>query len=419
MEAPVIRFLLAYGLVLVAAVSSAAQSRSDEGVLPRRGWFGVALGPHDNGAVVTGLTDGSPAASAGVRAGDVIRAVDDTAVRAPEDVIAAIGRHAGGETAVIAYIRAGEAQKLSVVLRPFPQETMPGVAFEYGAVTLREGTRLRTIVSIPAGRGRFPAVMLLQGGGCGSVDVPLAPEIAQPGLVRTIAARGYVTMRVEKSGIGDSKGPPCAEIGYAQELEGYRAALAALNRHPSVDRDKVYLLGISLGGVFAPILAGENRIRGIVVYGTLASAPPPIRAVRNGSSASSRRWTFPPPGRLSTRTCFPRTANSTSSSRAITTCGSQPSSTLDIRAARVSESSEASTTAGPNTTRWRRAAETAGMAPKSRHWPTPFSPSWPTRDDGDPAPTLRFTVRRLLMAANGSVLPRLPSLWHPVAPRSR
>jgi hypothetical protein len=36
----------------------------------------------------------------------------------------------------------------------------------------------------------------------------------------------------------------------------------------------VYLLGISLGGVFAPILAREGGVKGIIVYGTLAMAPP-------------------------------------------------------------------------------------------------------------------------------------------------
>ena len=105
------------------------------------------------------------------------------------------------------------------------------------------------------------------------LDVPMAADVGQPGLVRTIATRGYVTMRVEKSGVGDSEGPPCGEIGYSQELEGYGAALAALKRHPSVDSDKVYLLGISLGGVFAPVLAGGNPVRGIIVYGTPAAAP--------------------------------------------------------------------------------------------------------------------------------------------------
>jgi dienelactone hydrolase len=151
---------------------------------------------------------------------------------------------------------------------------MAGVRFEYGSVDIPDGSRLRTVLSVPERRdGPLPAVLLLQGGGCGSVDMPMAPDVGQPGLVRTIAASGFVTMRVEKSGVGDSQGPPCSEIGYTQELDGYRMALAALRRHPSTDPERVYLLGISLGGVFAPVVASETPVRGIVVYGTLAIPP--------------------------------------------------------------------------------------------------------------------------------------------------
>jgi len=134
---------------------------------------------------------------------------------------------------------------------------------------------LRTIVSIPDRRNaRSPAVMLLQGGGCNSIDVPRAPD--GPGNpLRTIAAQGYVTMRVEKSGLGDSRGPACDAIGYEQELEGYRAALAALKRHPSVKPDEAFVIGLSLGGIFAPILASESAVRGIVVFGTLSVPPSP------------------------------------------------------------------------------------------------------------------------------------------------
>ena len=244
--------------------------------LPRRAWFGVALAPHESGALVTAVVVGSSAAAEGIRAGDVIRAVDGTVPRTPDDVIAAVTRHAAGETAVLDLVREGTAQKRSVVLRSLPRETMPGVTFEYGAVTLPDGSRLRTILSVPERRaGPLPAVMLLQGGGCGSVDTPMAADFGQSGLVRTIAAGGFVTMRVEKSGVGDSQGPACNTIGYTQELDGYRVALAALKRHPAVDPARIHLLGISLGGVFAPIVAAESRVRSVIVYGTLATAPPP------------------------------------------------------------------------------------------------------------------------------------------------
>jgi dienelactone hydrolase len=75
--------------------------------------------------------------------------------------------------------------------------------------------------------------------------------------------------------MGDSEGPPCDSIGYEEELAGYRAALQALKAHRSVDPARVFLLGVSLGGVFAPVLANESAVAGIVAYGTLATAPSP------------------------------------------------------------------------------------------------------------------------------------------------
>jgi dienelactone hydrolase len=117
--------------------------------------------------------------------------------------------------------------------------------------------------------------LLIQGGGCGSIDAPFSPNIAQPGLMHSIGSQGFVTMRVEKSGVGDSQGPPCESIGFKEELAGYQAALRSIRTYPRVDPDHVYLLGISLGGVFAPLLAVETKVAGIIVYGTPSAPPPP------------------------------------------------------------------------------------------------------------------------------------------------
>ena len=261
------------GVPLFTAI---ALAQAPDGGLPRRPALGVGLGPADGGAVVTAVLPGSAAEADGLKTGDVIRTVDGSPVRVPADIIASVARHRAGETLQLEIARAGTPAPHAVRLGSLLRETMPGVTFEYGAVALADGSRLRTIVTVPeAERSRRPAVLLLPGGGCGSVDTPMAPDVAQPGLMRTLAARGYVTMRVEKSGVGDSTGPACDTIGYFQELDGYRAALAALKRHPAVDADRVSLLGISLGGVFAPVLANESSVRGIVVYGTLGSAPSP------------------------------------------------------------------------------------------------------------------------------------------------
>jgi pimeloyl-ACP methyl ester carboxylesterase len=88
--------------------------------------------------------------------------------------------------------------------------------------------------------------------------------------VHGIAAAGYVTMRVDKSGLGDSQGPPCSEIDFETELAGYRAGLRALKAMPEVDADRVFIFGHSMGGVMAPLLARDDDVRGIAVYGTIA-----------------------------------------------------------------------------------------------------------------------------------------------------
>ena len=268
------RVTLSIEVVLVGVLSVGASSQTDS--LPRRGALGVGLGVDDAGAVrVTAVQDASTAAELGIMAKDVIQALDGVTIRTLADVIAAVGKHVRGRNIAIDLIRDGSPLHREGMLKPLLQETLAGAEMEYGSV-VASGARLRTIVSIPANLvGRAPAVLLVAGGGCGSIDTPLSPDVAQPGLVRVIGMNGFVTMRVDKSGMGDSEGPPCDSIGYEEELAGYRAALQALKAHRSVDPARVFLLGVSLGGVFAPVLANESAVAGIVAYGTLATAPSP------------------------------------------------------------------------------------------------------------------------------------------------
>jgi pimeloyl-ACP methyl ester carboxylesterase len=72
-------------------------------------------------------------------------------------------------------------------------------------------------------------------------------------------------MRVEKSGVGDSQGPPCRNVDFTSESESYAIALDALKRDPHVDPNRVYLFGHSIGSVIAPRLALQNRVAGIIV----------------------------------------------------------------------------------------------------------------------------------------------------------
>jgi pimeloyl-ACP methyl ester carboxylesterase len=212
-----------------------------------------------------------------MRAGDVIKALDGTPVTSMVQVQSIIGRHRGGDSLAIDVVRGGEASHIVARLKTFPFEQLPSTVFDYGHVTLPDGVRLRTILSRPTvSAARAPAVLFLQGGGCNSIDVPRAPPNIWPtSLLAAMAARGFVTMRVDKPGVGDSEGPPCAESGFREELAGYRAALRALAANPAVEPARVFLFGDSLGGFMAPLLARETRVAGISAYGTIAFTPTP------------------------------------------------------------------------------------------------------------------------------------------------
>jgi dienelactone hydrolase len=259
-----------------ALIAMAATTQSEPDALPRRGYFGVSLEKAEGGVRVFAVTPDSTASAAGIEIGDIIQAIDGTDAVSPEAVVAAIGKHKSSESIRIEIAGHAGRQTIMATLKPYPTERMPNATVQYSSVAPLAGGRLRTILSVPseAKGGRFPAVLLIQGGGCGSIDTPFSIDIGQPALMHAIGTKGFVTMRVEKSGVGDSEGQPCPSIGYNEELAGYRAALSSLRTHPSVDPQQIYLLGVSLGGVFAPILAAETKVAGISVYGTGAAPPP-------------------------------------------------------------------------------------------------------------------------------------------------
>jgi len=263
--------------VVAAMIPRIATPQPASDPLPRRGYFGVSLEQTPSGARVTSVAGGSTAAAAGMAAGDMILAIDDRPTPTMGAVVSSLGRHRGGDAISIRIQRSADIRTMTVTLKAYPAEQMQNAAVSYGSVEALPGVRLRTITSVPRppDQAHYPAVLFIQGGGCGSIDTPIGPPVGTTALVAAIGARGFVTIRVEKSGVGDSQGEPCASIGFKDELAGYQAALKALLSHPSVDPERVYLVTVSLGGVFAPLLAAQTHVAGISVWGTPAGPTPP------------------------------------------------------------------------------------------------------------------------------------------------
>jgi pimeloyl-ACP methyl ester carboxylesterase len=153
-----------------------------------------------------------------------------------------------------------------------PRENYPNVDVIYDSVAAPDGKRLRTIITKPHhAKGKLPVIFVAGWLSCDSVEAPAGTKDAS-GLVFQGLARSphFSLFRVDKQGVGDSDGV-CAETDFEAELAGYRAAFRALKNYEFIDTNRVFVLGISNGGGFAPLVpeseAEQARVRGYISVG--------------------------------------------------------------------------------------------------------------------------------------------------------
>jgi dienelactone hydrolase len=149
-----------------------------------------------------------------------------------------------------------------------PLESIPGLDSRYGVLETTDGSRLRTILTRPVGaRGRLPAILFVQWLSCDSIELPAKQQDGWSRMLRRLAQdSGFVMVRTEKAGVGDSEGD-CASLDYETELAHHRAALAALRRSPDVDPEKIVVFGASMGGNMAPLVAAGQPVAGVMIWG--------------------------------------------------------------------------------------------------------------------------------------------------------
>ncbi len=113
--------------------------------------------------------------------------------------------------------------------------------------------RVRVIVTRPReGGSNFPAIFVAGWLSCDSVEAPASTDDASGKVFRVLAELpGFVTVLRDKPGVGDSEGV-CKETDFDTELSAYRAAFRSLSRYAFIDKNKVFVFGISNGGGFAP-----------------------------------------------------------------------------------------------------------------------------------------------------------------------
>ena len=86
----------------------------------RHSYLGVELSDGSPGAAVAAVTQGSPAASAGIQQGDVVTAVDGRATGTADAAVSALAGHAPGDGVALTIRRGGSTRTVTVTLGSQP-----------------------------------------------------------------------------------------------------------------------------------------------------------------------------------------------------------------------------------------------------------------------------------------------------------
>lgn len=149
-------------------------------------------------------------------------------------------------------------QVIGQVLRP--QEPKP--PFPYGSRDVSfesvPGVRLAGTITLPAGTGPFPGVVLVTGSGPQNRDEEVMGHKPFLLLADYLARHGIASLRYDDRGIGKSTGhfQTSTSEDFAKDAE---AALHVLRGDGAIAANHVGIIGHSEGGLIAPMIAARSK----------------------------------------------------------------------------------------------------------------------------------------------------------------
>jgi photosystem II stability/assembly factor-like uncharacterized protein/pimeloyl-ACP methyl ester carboxylesterase len=167
--------------------------------------------------------------------------------------------------------RQGKPIMLNATVVPRPYETDDNATVLYDQAPYKGGL-LRVIINKPFKEEKMPAMLFIPGYTCSSID-ELTKDHPYKRIVDAYVDAGYVTLRIEKSGLGDSKNTsPCESCDLLDEVANFEVGLKKLKTLTYVDTNRIIIFGHSMGGIVAPAISAKNNVAGVVVYGTTAKS---------------------------------------------------------------------------------------------------------------------------------------------------
>ncbi len=224
-----------------------------------------------NGVLIKGIIPNSTAVTAGLKVGDIILKINEKEVNTPAEAINEVSRHKGGDGFNYEILRDKKVFKNKSVFKAMPVEQYSDIDMYYTATKTVNGLQ-RIVVSKPKTKAKAPAIVFIGGIGCYSLDSPMDTTKSETQLLNSLTRAGYICIRAEKPGVGDNMNcKPCNEVSFKEELDGYIQTVKSIKRYEYVDSNQIYIIGHSMGGVMAPLVAEQCKIKGIIAYGTIGS----------------------------------------------------------------------------------------------------------------------------------------------------
>ncbi len=248
--------------------------------LPRRAMLGARLMQVDNdisnrlyvnqgeGVFIDIVVEGSSAENIGLRVNDIVLEINNAKVNLPGEGVTEIQKLRTGDTVNLKVIRQGKIIYLGGNLTGIPYEKSQNAEVIYTHFPYDEGLS-RVIIHKPLEeKEKYPTIFFIQGYTCTSIDK--IENTTTQKLLNTFVENGYVVVKTEKAGVGDSNNKKHAtEYNLNEEIDYFSASFNNLTNYNFIDLDNVFIFGHSMGGVQAPLLKTNFDPKGIIVYGTV------------------------------------------------------------------------------------------------------------------------------------------------------
>ena len=153
-----------------------------------------------------------------------------------------------------------------------PQEPKPPFPYDDEEVEYTNGdVRIAGTLTLPPGDGKVPAALLISGSGALNRDLELAGHKPFLVLADHLTRLGVAVLRVDDRGVGGSTGSTWQSTS-RDKANDVLAGVSFLRGHERIDAERVGLIGISEGGLVAPLAL--NRVEpGTIAYAVLLAGP--------------------------------------------------------------------------------------------------------------------------------------------------